>query len=61
MENLLSNMEKEVREMCQIILTYSVNRLFELGDSTKELLESIMNNVFGLIPDDCAKNWLKID
>ena len=41
---LVTNMDKDVREMAQIMLTFCVNRLFELGK--REIIDSIMDIVF---------------
>ena len=57
-EHLISNMEKDVREMGQILLTYCVNRLFEMSNT--DMIESIMTHVFAMLPEECSKNWLKI-
>lgn len=57
-ESLISHMEKDVREMNQIILEFVVKRLFALKNY--ELLDTIMNQIFALFPDDLCKNWLKI-
>ena len=51
-------MEKDVRDMASSILTYVVNRLFELGEV--ELVDSIMHSAFALMPDELSKNWLKM-
>lgn len=51
-------MEKEVREINSNFLIFVVNKLFEVKNT--ELLDTIMNQAFALIPEDLSKNWLKI-
>jgi len=44
--------------MAQHLITYSLNRLFELDK--KELIDEVMDMTFSMLPDDLAKNWLKM-
>lgn len=57
-DSLISNMDKDVRELSSTLLTFIVNRLFEMGNH--EMIDKIMSIVFGLIPEEASKNWLKI-
>ena len=55
---LISNSEKEVRDMAQNLLTFSGNKLFELKQF--DLLQTIMDILLALMPEELSKNWLKI-
>jgi hypothetical protein len=57
-ESLISNTETSVRDMNGLIITYSVNRLFGLNNM--EMVDTLMNQAFALIPEDLSKNWIKI-
>ncbi|CDW78148.1 ubiquitin carboxyl-terminal hydrolase family protein [Stylonychia lemnae] len=58
LESLLTNMDKDMREMNQLILTSVVNRLFAINRI--DVVDSIMNQIFAMIPEDFYKNWLKL-
>lgn len=49
-EALISNMDKDVRELNAQILLHCVNKCFEVG--AKEQIDEIMNIIFSFIPDD---------
>ena len=57
-ESLISHLEKDVRDLCAMVLTYAVNKMFQIGNP--EMIDTIMNQMFGLLPDDASKNWLKV-
>ena len=51
-------MDTDTREANKSILKFVVNKLFELERYDK--IDEIMQPIFGMIPEDFAKNWLKI-
>jgi len=55
---LLTSMDKDVRDVAQILVTSVTNKLFE--EDKMEQVEQIMTKVFQMIQEECAKNWLKI-
>ena len=40
------------------ILTYLVNKLFEIDDY--DTIDKIMHTAFAFLPDEASKNWLKL-
>jgi hypothetical protein len=57
-ESLISSMDRDVRDINAQILLHCVNKCFEMGN--RDYIDTIMNIVFSLIPEDLVKNWLKI-
>ncbi len=58
-ENLISHLDRDVREMNAIILLNVTNICFK--ENNWDTLNLIMQNVFSLMPDDLSKNWLKVE
>ena len=57
-ESLISNSEKDVREMNAVVLKYTLNRLFAMKNT--EIVDTLMNQVFALFPEDLSKYWIKL-
>lgn len=51
-------MDRDVRDMTQFILTFLVNKLFDVDDY--DTIDRIMSTAFGFLPDEACKNWLKL-
>ena len=51
-------MDKDIRDLNGMILTFVVNRLFQMNN--EDMLDTIMTQVFGMMPEELSKNWLKI-
>lgn len=56
-------MDSTVRELNANFLLHCVNACFanlESHPEAKEMLETMMGQVFACMPEDLSKNWLKI-
>ena len=57
-EALVANLDKDTRDLNSLMLLFTVKRLFEKDNI--ELIDTIMNQVFAMIPDELCKHWLKL-